>query len=126
MTVFRLIDVGGQKSERRKWIHCFENVTAILFVVALSSYDQQLVEDPEVVRFSDILTDAYYCPRGTKQTAFQHHFIAESHARLALAVQEHHCKQIFCKIILHFISQQEGYICEENCSIAAEPLLPEL
>ena len=31
--MFRMIDVGGQRSERRKWIHCFENVTAIIFIV---------------------------------------------------------------------------------------------
>ena len=43
--VFRMVDVGGQKSERRKWIHCFENVTSIMFLVALSEYDQVLVEE---------------------------------------------------------------------------------
>ncbi len=37
---FRLIDVGGQRSERRKWIHNFDNVTAVLFCIALSEYDQ--------------------------------------------------------------------------------------
>ncbi|KAG2219889.1 hypothetical protein INT45_001634 [Circinella minor] len=42
---YRMMDVGGQRSERKKWIHCFENVTAILFVVAISGYDQCLVED---------------------------------------------------------------------------------
>ncbi|KFD58837.1 hypothetical protein M514_00530 [Trichuris suis] len=42
--IFRMVDVGGQRSERRKWIHCFENVTSIMFVVALSEYDQVLVE----------------------------------------------------------------------------------
>jgi hypothetical protein len=31
---------GGQRNERRKWIHCFENVTAVIFVAALSEYDQ--------------------------------------------------------------------------------------
>uniref|UniRef100_A0A3Q3VUC9 Guanine nucleotide-binding protein subunit alpha n=1 Tax=Mola mola TaxID=94237 RepID=A0A3Q3VUC9_MOLML len=42
--VFRMVDVGGQRSERRKWIHCFEKVTSIMFLVALSEYDQALVE----------------------------------------------------------------------------------
>ena len=40
-----MVDVGGQRSERRKWIHCFENVTSIMFLVALSEYDQILVEE---------------------------------------------------------------------------------
>ncbi|KAI4793697.1 hypothetical protein KUCAC02_032549 [Chaenocephalus aceratus] len=39
-----MVDVGGQRSERRKWIHCFEEVTSIIFLVALSEYDQVLVE----------------------------------------------------------------------------------
>jgi hypothetical protein len=43
------VDVGGQRSERRKWIHCFESVTSIIFLVALSEYDQVLAEcDNEV------------------------------------------------------------------------------
>lgn len=47
---FRMVDVGGQRSERRKWIHCFENVTSIMFLVALSEYDQILAEaDSQVV-----------------------------------------------------------------------------
>ncbi|XP_026559614.1 guanine nucleotide-binding protein subunit alpha-14-like isoform X1 [Pseudonaja textilis] len=41
---FRMVDVGGQRSERRKWIHCFDNVTSIIFLVALSEYDQVLAE----------------------------------------------------------------------------------
>ncbi|KAI8928368.1 guanine nucleotide binding protein, alpha subunit [Entophlyctis helioformis] len=47
---YRMFDVGGQRSERKKWIHCFENVTAIVFLVAISEYDQVLVEDETVVR----------------------------------------------------------------------------
>jgi hypothetical protein len=31
--VFRVLDVGGQRSERRKWIHCFENITSVIFIV---------------------------------------------------------------------------------------------
>lgn len=45
-----MFDVGGQRSERKKWIHCFEGVTCIIFIAALSAYDMVLVEDDEVVR----------------------------------------------------------------------------
>ncbi|KAF5348123.1 hypothetical protein D9756_010740 [Leucocoprinus leucothites] len=40
----RMFDVGGQRSERKKWIHCFESVTSIIFCTALSEYDQDLPE----------------------------------------------------------------------------------
>ncbi|KAH7920555.1 guanine nucleotide binding protein, alpha subunit [Leucogyrophana mollusca] len=40
-----MFDVGGQRSERRKWIHCFESVTTIIFCTALNEYDQVLLED---------------------------------------------------------------------------------
>ncbi|KAI9493133.1 guanine nucleotide binding protein, alpha subunit [Zychaea mexicana] len=43
--IYRMCDVGGQRSERKKWIHCFENVASVLFVVAISGYDCCLVED---------------------------------------------------------------------------------
>lgn len=42
--IFRMVDVGGQRSERKKWIHCFENVTSVIFLAALSEYDQVLFE----------------------------------------------------------------------------------
>lgn len=47
---FKLFDVGGQRSERKKWIHCFEDVTAIIFCVAMSEYDQVLHEDETTVK----------------------------------------------------------------------------
>ena len=46
---YRMFDVGGQRSERKKWIHCFENVSCLLFLVAISGYDQCLVEDKDGV-----------------------------------------------------------------------------
>lgn len=47
-----MVDVGGQRSERRKWIHCFENVTSIIFLVALSEYDQILFESENEVNIT--------------------------------------------------------------------------
>jgi len=44
-----MFDVGGQRSERKKWIHCFETVTSIIFCVALSEYDQVLLEESNQV-----------------------------------------------------------------------------
>lgn len=44
-TSFSMFDVGGQRNERRKWIHCFDHVTAVCFVAALSEFDQVLYED---------------------------------------------------------------------------------
>jgi len=51
--IFRMVDVGGQRSERRKWIHCFENVTSIMFLVALSEYDQVLFESENENRMEE-------------------------------------------------------------------------
>jgi len=38
--IYRVFDVGGQRSERKKWIHCFEGVQCLIFIVAISEYDQ--------------------------------------------------------------------------------------
>lgn len=47
---FKLVDVGGQRSERRKWLHCFQDVTSIIFCISMSEYDQMLHEDNTVRR----------------------------------------------------------------------------
>mmetsp|Transcript_590 Transcript_590/g.781 ORF Transcript_590/g.781 Transcript_590/m.781 type:complete len:357 (-) Transcript_590:374-1444(-) len=52
---FKMFDVGGQRNERKKWIHCFENVTAVLFVTAISEYDQMLFEDESTNRMDESL-----------------------------------------------------------------------
>eukprot|EP01117_Protostelium_nocturnum_P004756 TRINITY_DN1726_c0_g2_i1.p1 TRINITY_DN1726_c0_g2~~TRINITY_DN1726_c0_g2_i1.p1 ORF type:complete len:354 (-),score=47.65 TRINITY_DN1726_c0_g2_i1:221-1282(-) len=52
---FRMVDVGGQRSERRKWIHCFEGSTAIVFCVGLSEYDQRLREEDTINRMEESL-----------------------------------------------------------------------
>lgn len=50
---FVMFDVGGQRNERRKWIHCFEDVTAVIFVAAINEYDQVLYEDNKVNRMDE-------------------------------------------------------------------------
>ncbi|XP_077593582.1 guanine nucleotide-binding protein subunit alpha-14-like [Stigmatopora nigra] len=52
---FRMVDVGGQRSERRKWIHCMDNVVAIIFLAALNEYDRVLLEDPKHNRMQESL-----------------------------------------------------------------------
>lgn len=52
---FHIVDVGGQRSERRKWIECFDDVTGIIFVVSLISYNQTLYEDEETNRMKESL-----------------------------------------------------------------------
>jgi len=62
---FRMIDVGGQRNERRKWIHCFDEVTAVIFCAALSEYDQKLREDDTQNRMMESLLlfeDIVNCP----------------------------------------------------------------
>lgn len=47
--LFRFVDVGNQRGLRRKWIHCFENVTSLLFLASLSEYDRSLEENNKEV-----------------------------------------------------------------------------
>jgi len=55
-TTFEIYDVGGQRNERKKWIHCFDGVTAVLFVASISEYDQMLFEDVNMNRISEALS----------------------------------------------------------------------
>jgi hypothetical protein len=50
-----MLDVGGQRSERKKWIHCFDEVKAVIFIAALSDYDLTLAEDPTMNRLIESL-----------------------------------------------------------------------
>jgi len=52
---FEMYDVGGQRSERRKWIDCFDSVDAVIFVAALSEYDQSLAESRRTNRMTEAL-----------------------------------------------------------------------
>jgi len=52
---WQVVDVGGQRSERKKWINCFDDVRAVLFVVNLSGYDTVLFEDQNQKRMHESL-----------------------------------------------------------------------
>jgi len=52
---FQLCDVGGQRSERQKWLHCFDDVKAVLFVAVLSGYNMTLTEDGTTNRMEESL-----------------------------------------------------------------------
>ncbi|KAJ6234865.1 guanine nucleotide-binding protein g(o) subunit alpha [Anaeramoeba flamelloides] len=51
----QITDVGGQRNERKKWIHCFENVTSVIFVVAINEYNQTLFEETNTNRMRESL-----------------------------------------------------------------------
>lgn len=52
---FVFIDAGGQRSQRRKWLQCFESITAILFLAAASDYDRVSLEDRKTNRLLESL-----------------------------------------------------------------------
>jgi len=52
---YKMLDVGGQRNERKKWMHCFSEVTSVIYVAALSEYDQVLYEDGETNRMTEAL-----------------------------------------------------------------------
>lgn len=52
---FKFIDVGGQRTERKKWLKVFDNVTSVLFIASLNEYDQVLFEDDTKNRMDESL-----------------------------------------------------------------------
>lgn len=95
-----MFDVGGQRSERKKWIHCFENVTSIIFCVALSEYDQVLLEESSQVSCDFAAVARKSCltsrsePNDGEFTAF----------RLSSQLKVVHAHQY------HFVPQQGRYL----------------
>jgi hypothetical protein len=50
-----IIDVGGQKVERRKWIHSLQNLTALIYFVAMDEYDIQSDDEPGKTKMEESL-----------------------------------------------------------------------
>ena len=51
----QLIDVGGQRPERRRWIQVFNDVAAVIFIASLIEYDMLLEEDDSTNRMEESL-----------------------------------------------------------------------
>ncbi|KAF8886614.1 heterotrimeric G-protein alpha subunit, GPA1-like protein [Gymnopilus junonius] len=52
-TTYKIFHLGGQRGERRKWVHQFDNVTAVMYMVNLAEYDEMLEEDNSVNRLEE-------------------------------------------------------------------------
>ncbi|KAH6628862.1 guanine nucleotide binding protein, alpha subunit [Chaetomium tenue] len=53
--IYHVFDVGGERSERKKWIHVFEKADIVLFQVALGAYDRRLSEDHHANQLAESL-----------------------------------------------------------------------
>merc|ERR1712032_640571 len=54
--IFEFTDVGGQRSERKKWMNIVaDQIQAVLFVVAISEYDLKCFEDNSTNRLVEAL-----------------------------------------------------------------------
>lgn len=69
---FKVMDAGGQRLERKKWIHCFQDIDAVVFVLAVSEYDETLYEDNKVNRMEELfaLFEALCNSRWFRNTPF--------------------------------------------------------
>lgn len=52
---FSVVDVGGQRNERKKWLHCFDDVKGIVFLISLAGYNQVMFEDSDRNRLMEAL-----------------------------------------------------------------------
>lgn len=150
--VSRMVDVGGQRSERRKWIHCFENVTSIIFLAAISEYDQVLYESENDVRSKTalkllphicstavlnihIFAVCKQIPLSFKQPLFPHISLLfrlleppllESTEREPRIVQDHPVLPVVPRVFHHPLPEQNGYTRGENHTFSCGKLLPSL
>eukprot|EP01129_Flabellula_baltica_P012027 TRINITY_DN5370_c0_g1_i1.p1 TRINITY_DN5370_c0_g1~~TRINITY_DN5370_c0_g1_i1.p1 ORF type:complete len:197 (+),score=33.67 TRINITY_DN5370_c0_g1_i1:346-936(+) len=67
---FNLIDVGGQVSDMRKWIHSFSDASAVIFITAIEEYDRVNGEDDYLAQSIQLFHDL-----STNETLRDKHFI---------------------------------------------------
>jgi len=52
---YQFVDVGGQRNERKKWIHCFDDVKALIFVCNCAGYNQRMFEDANKIIMAEAI-----------------------------------------------------------------------
>jgi hypothetical protein len=97
-----MVDVGGQRSERKKWIHNFESVTSIIFCTALSEYDQVLLEEKNQV--CDSITKATVCHEPTNLSS------VEPHGRVSCSLRVRYQLTVVLAHIDHSFPEQDRCI----------------
>jgi len=110
---FTLVDVGGQRSERRKWLHCFDDVTSVIFLAALDEYDMKLEEDNSTNRleeslrlFSEVTASNFFQPTSwilflNKYDLFEHKIKKRALNHYFDDISEDDAKKHRCKLFIH-------------------------
>lgn len=134
--------MGGQRSERKKWIHCFEGVTAVLFMAAISGYDQCLVEDKDAVSsplfFSGLIDiwshffrlhpihHAYQLPTYLPTYHHHHRHIIEPNARSNDVIRPSLQLPMVHRHIHHPLPQQDRHLPGKTPPLSHKRLFPGL
>ena len=125
---FEVYDVGGQRSERRKWIDCFDGVDAVIFVAALSEYDQVLAEAKRQNRmvealnlFHSVVKNAHFADTSILLFLNKKDIFAEKIMYSHIADSPHFSDyagppQDFDHAVLYFIQKFEEYLDEDEFS----------
>ncbi len=99
-------------SERKKWAHCFEDVTAIIFVVAMDGYDMKLYEDENVNRiqearklFDDIVNSKWFQSTNIVLFLNKSDLFAEKIKTVDLKVcfSDYKVKFVFCFFVFAYV-----------------------
>ena len=60
-----IVNIGNQFSERKKWIHAFENITSIMFVADISSYGDTALDgssalSQSLINFESVVNSRWF------------------------------------------------------------------
>jgi hypothetical protein len=99
-----MFDIGGQRWERKKWIHHFKSVTGIIFCTALSEYDQILLEEPKTVSHRFWLQLPFIVDSSHP---------VELHGGVSCSFQEHYQLAVVPLHVNHSIPQQDQCVQEQ-------------